>query len=107
MMPGRRVVIALWVVGLVIAGSVIMRTEFSTDMSAFLPRSPLPAQQILVDQLREGIVSRLVLLAIEGAPPETLATLSKTMADELRMEPAFGMIGNGDEATCCGATATC
>ena len=98
MMPSRRVVIALWIVGLLFAGSVIMRTTFSTDMSAFLPRSPLPAQQILVDQLREGIVSRLVLLAIEGAPPEALAALSKTMADELRMDPAFGLISNGDEA---------
>ena len=67
-------------------------------MSAFLPRSPQPAQQILVDQLREGIVSRLVLLAIEGAPPETLAALSKTMAGELRIDPAFGIISNGDEA---------
>ena len=86
-MPGRRVVIALWVVGLLIAGSVIMRTAFSTDMSAFLPRSPQPAQQILVDQLREGIVSRLVLLAIEGAPPETLAALSKTMAGDAAHGP--------------------
>jgi predicted exporter len=98
MMQSRRVVIALWVVGLLISGSVIMRTAFSTDMSAFLPRSPQPAQQILVDQLREGIVSRLVLLAIEGAPPETLAALSKTMAGALRMDTAFSIISNGDEA---------
>src|ERR1700744_6298591 len=94
----HRMIIALWIVGVLIGGTVIMRTAFSTDMSAFLPRSPLPAQQILVDQLREGIVSRLVLLAIECAPPETLSALSKTMADELRMDPAFGLIGNGDEA---------
>ena len=49
-------------------------------MSAFLPRSPNAAQQILVDQLREGVVSRLILLAIEGAEPDTLAALSKAMA---------------------------
>ena len=91
MMSGRRVVIALWVVGLLIAGCGDHANEFSTDMSAFLPRSPRPAQQILVDQLREGVVSRLVLLAIEGAPTETLAALSKTMAGDLRMDPAFGI----------------
>ena len=95
---GRRVIIALWIVGLLIGGAVIMRTAFSTDMSAFLPRSPRPAQQILVDQLREGVVSHLILLAIEGAPPDTLAALSKTMADDLRADPAFGVVSNGDPA---------
>ncbi len=98
MMPGRRVIIALWLVGLLAGCVVIMRTSFSTDMSAFLPRSPQPAQQILVDQLREGVVSRLILLAVEGAPPDTLAALSKTMAGDLRADPAFGIVNNGDEA---------
>ena len=41
----RRVIIALWIMALLIGGTVIMRTAFSTDMSAFLPRSPRPAQQ--------------------------------------------------------------
>ena len=94
----RRLIIALWIVALLFGGAVIMRTTFSTDMSAFLPRSPRPAQQILVDQLREGVVSRLILLAIEGAPPDTLAALSRTMADDLRADPAFGMVSNGDAA---------
>ena len=92
----RRVIIALWIVALVIGGAVIMRTAFSTDMSAFLPRSPRPAQQILVDQLREGVVSHLILLAIEGAPPDTLAALSRSMADDLRADKAFGVVSNGD-----------
>ena len=94
----RRVIIALWIVALLICSAVIMRTAFSTDMSAFLPRSPRPAQQILVDQLREGVVSHLILLAIEGAPPDTLAALSRSMADDLRADPAFGVVSNGDPA---------
>ncbi len=77
MMPGRRVIIAVWLMLLLAGCIVITRTEFSSDMSAFLPRSPSPAQQVLVDQLHEGVVSRLILLAIEGAPPDTLAALSK------------------------------
>ena len=95
---GHRVIIALWIVALLIGGAVIMRTTFTTDMSVFLPRSPRPAQQILVDQLHEGVISRLILLAIEGAPPDTLAALSRTMADDLRAEPAFGVVSNGDPA---------
>ncbi len=98
MMPGRRVIIALWLAGLLAGCVVIVRTEFTADMSAFLPRSPSPAQQILVDQLHEGVVSRMVLLAIEGAPPDTLAALSKEVAGELRADPAFGIVSNGDEA---------
>jgi predicted exporter len=94
----RRTIVALWVLGLVLGCAAIVRTPFSTDMSAFLPRSPQPAQQILVDQLREGVVSRLILLGIEGAPPETLAALSKTVASGLRADPAFGIVSNGDDA---------
>jgi predicted exporter len=98
MMSGRRIIIAVWLVGLIVGCAIIARTEFSTDMSVFLPRSPSPAQRILVDQLREGVVSRLILLAIEGEPTEKLAALSKALADVLRTDPAFGIVSNGDAA---------
>jgi predicted exporter len=98
MRPGRRAVILLWMLGLLAGGFVILTTSFSTDMSAFLPRSPRAAQQILVDQLRDGVVSRLILVGIEGADPDRLADLSKAVAGELRQDPAFGFVGNGDEA---------
>jgi predicted exporter len=98
MMAGRRVIIAVWLAALLVCCLVITRTNFSTDMSAFLPRSPRPAQQILVDQLHEGVVSRLILLAIEGAPPDTLAALSKSLAAALRSDSAFAIVSNGDEA---------
>jgi predicted exporter len=98
MRPGRLVIVVIWLVGLLAGCAVIARTDFSSGMSAFLPNSPSPAQRILVDQLREGVVSRLILLAIEGAPSDTLAALSKAMAKELRADPAFGVVSNGDEA---------
>jgi predicted exporter len=98
MRPGRLVIVLIWVVGLLAGCAVIARTNFSSDMSAFLPQSPSPAQRILVDQLREGVVSRLILLAVEGAPADTLAALSKAMAKDLRADPAFGVVSNGDEA---------
>jgi predicted exporter len=94
----RRTIVVLWVLGLALGCAAILRTPFSADMSAFLPRSPEPAQQILVDQLREGVVSRLILVAIEGAPPDRLAALSKAVASELRADPAFGIVNNGDDA---------
>lgn len=89
-------IIVLWLAGLLMCGVVVFNTRLSTDMSAFLPRSPNAAQQILVDQLREGVVSRLILLAITGADPATLAALSKTMAHELRSASGIGIVNNGE-----------
>ena len=65
-------------------------------MSAFLPRSPSPAQQVLVEQLREGVVSRLILIGLEGGPPATLASTSKRLAAQLRKEPDFTSVNNGE-----------
>ena len=99
-MPAKRglLLIAIWLLGLLASAAVLARTPFSTDMSAFLPRSPQPAQQILVDQLREGAVSRVILLAIEGAPPAKLAALSQELARDLRADTAFGVVNNGEAA---------
>lgn len=98
-MTARRVIaIAVWLVAMAISVGLIARSSISTDMSAFLPRSPSAAQQVLVDQVRNGVVSRLILLGIEGAPPETLAALSKAMAQRLRAEPEFPSVNNGEDA---------
>ena len=96
MIPAGLRIIAIWLALLLASGAVIMHGRFSTDMSAFLPRSPSSAQQILVDQLREGVVSRLILLAIEGADPDTLAALSKAVAGDLRAAREFGLVNNGE-----------
>ncbi len=91
----RRWAIGLWLAGLVLAIGVIVRTPFSTDMSAFLPRAPTAAQQMLVDQLREGVVSRMVLVAVQG-PAERLGDLSRGLAGRLRADPGFALVANGD-----------
>jgi predicted exporter len=96
MIAARLIALALWIAGLLVSGAIILHTTFSTDMSAFLPRSPNPAQQVLVDQLREGVVSRLILLAIEDADADTLASLSKALAHELRGAEGIGIVNNGE-----------
>lgn len=94
----RRAAIAVWLTVMAICIGLIARSGISTDMTAFLPRSPSAAQQVLVDQVRNGVVSRLILLGIEGAPPETLAAASEAMARHLRENPAFPSVDNGEEA---------
>ena len=90
--------IALWVGALAGCAIVITRTEFTADMSAFLPRSPTPVQQILVQQLRDGVVSRLILIAIDGGSPAALAQTSMRLAAELRKHQAeFTAVNNGED----------
>jgi predicted exporter len=89
--------IAAWLAFLLACVAIITRTTFTADISAFLPRSPTPEQQVLVEQLREGVVSRLVLIGIEGAAPEALAQASKGLAATLRKHEDFLSVANGDD----------
>ncbi len=81
---------------MLLCAGIVSRTEFVADLSAFLPRSPTPAQQVLVDQLRDGVVSRVILIGIEDAAPETLADASRGLADQLRQAPEFSAVDNGE-----------
>ncbi|MBK5204139.1 MAG: MMPL family transporter, partial [Polaromonas sp.] len=88
--------IALWLAFLLSCGVLISRTQFTTDLSAFLPRTPTPEQQLLMDQLRDGLASRLILVGIEGADAPTRARLSRQTAQRLRADPAFVTVNNGE-----------
>jgi predicted exporter len=91
--------IIVWLVTVAVCVTVIAKTEFTADLSAFLPRSPTPLQQVLVEQLRDGVVSRLMLIGIEGGTPAALAQTSKRLAAELRKQPEnFAAINNGEES---------
>lgn len=98
MTAAQRWCIATWLVFVAASIAVVARTTFTTDISAFLPRSPTPEQRVLVEQLREGVVSRLVLIGIEGASPEALARASKQITAELRKHETFVSVDNGDDA---------
>jgi len=91
-----RTAIALWLAFIVVCGILISRSQITTDLSAFLPRNPTPAQQLLLEQLRDGLASRLILVGIEGADAPTRAKLSKQMAQRLRADPAFVTVNNGE-----------
>ncbi len=88
--------VAAWLVFLLVCGVVILRSQFTTDLSAFLPRSPTPAQQMLLEQLRDGLASRLILVGIEGAGAPERARISKQIAQRLREDPAFTAVNNGE-----------
>lgn len=86
----------IWLAALLLCGVLVARTTFTADMSAFLPRSPTPEQQLLVDQLRDGLVSRLILVAVEGGDPASRAAASGAMAGQLRGDKRFTTVSNGE-----------
>ena len=90
--------VIVWLAFVATCVLVISRSQFTADMSAFMPRNPTPTQKIMVEQLRDGVVSRLILIGVEGAPAPVLAQLSKNMAATLRSSPELVAINNGEQA---------
>ena len=84
-----------WFGCVVFAAIVVARAHYITDLSAFLPANPTPEQQLLVDQLRDGPASRLILVAIERGDSATRARISADMADRLRKDSQFSAVNNG------------
>ena len=94
-----RIAITLWLVFILACGVIISRSQFTADLSAFLPRSPTPEQQLLLEQISDGLASRLILVSIEGADAPTRARISKQIASQLRLDPAFISVNNGEPVT--------
>jgi predicted exporter len=88
----------LWAALVTGAAFIVARAHYTTDLSAFLPRNPTASQRLLVDQLRDGLASRLIIVAIEGADSPRRARISKAMAARLRLDPQFVAINDGESA---------
>jgi predicted exporter len=90
--------VQLWLLFLIGCALVVQRAHFTADLSAFLPRAPSAEQRVLVEQLRDGVISRLMLVAIEGGDAATRADISRSMAAALRRDPRFVSVHNGENA---------
>src|SRR6202453_4274405 len=87
---------ALWLCCIARAAITVARPPYITDLSAFLPAKPTPAQRLLVDQLRDGPAARLILIAVERGDPHARAQASKLTADLLRRDPQFSSVNDGE-----------
>jgi len=97
-LPRGRARIFVWFVFLAACIVVAVQARFTADLSAFLPSSPTPAQRVLVDQLRAGVVSQVLLIGLEGAPAAQLAGISEALNERLVGMPQFTYVSNGGQA---------
>ena len=98
-MSSRAAALWVWAVLAGLAALLVARARYSADLSAFLPRAPSASERLLVEQLRNGIASRLLIAAIGGADAATRARLSRSLARALRADGSFAAVENGSAAT--------
>ena len=92
--PGRTFL--LWLLAMLAGAAIVWNSRFTADMSFFLPAHPTAEQQVLVDQLKEGVVSRLLMIAIEGGDVSQRAAVSRELRGRLEKVPEFVSVQNGE-----------
>ncbi|MEO7937546.1 MAG: MMPL family transporter, partial [Burkholderiaceae bacterium] len=89
-------ILLAWIACLGVGISLVWNAHFSADMSFFLPSRPTAEQRVLVGQLKEGSVSRLLMLAISGGDGPARAAASRALRQHLLKDPAFISVQNGE-----------
>jgi predicted exporter len=86
----------IWLAAMAVGLVLLWNTRFSADVSFFLPSRPTAEQAVMVDQLREGAVSRLLMGAISGGTPEQRADASRALRAALAEDPSLDTVQNGE-----------
>jgi predicted exporter len=93
----RTLVLTVWFLLMLAGLSVISRTHFSADLSAFLPASPDARQRVLIEQLQAGVASRTLMVGLEGGKDATArADVSRALGKAMRASGQFEQVQNGD-----------
>ena len=93
----RALAAALWLAALGLAALYIRATlRVSGDLRLFMPAPHTRAERLILEEVSEGPASRLLLVALTGAPREALAASSSRLAAALRADPAFRLVENGE-----------
>ena len=86
----------IWLLALLAGIWLAWHSRYSADMSFFLPARPSAEQQVLIDQLKEGVVSRLLMVAIAGEDAASRARASRQLRQQLKASGQFVAVHNGE-----------
>jgi predicted exporter len=93
-----RITALLWLALLAGAGLVIHHSlRISGDLRLFMPAPHDAVGRLLLEEVSEGPAAKLLLLSLQGAPPEELAATSQKLSAALRADPRFGFVSNGEQ----------
>ena len=97
--PTRLLLALCWLALLAVGGWLVsQQLQLSGDLRKFMPSARTPEQKLLIDELGEGPGSRLLLLALSGADPATLAAQSQALRTVLADDDRFTLVSNGEAA---------
>lgn len=88
-------VLLLWLLAMMAGMWCIHNANVVADMSFFLPSRPSAEQQVLVSQLKNGSVSRLLMLGLEGGDAVQRAKMSRALRQDLNRQGLFVTVQNG------------
>ena len=74
----------------------ITTTQVETELSLLLPKGQTTKQEFLLEALREGPSSRLILIGLEGAHIDILTEVSKELSERMRKLEDFAFVHNGN-----------
>ena len=89
-----RLAVAAWITIVALSAWQLARTPVIADLGAF-PPSATPTQELLLEQMKSGAASRVLLVALRGASEERLAAASRSLAAALRASGLFASVQNG------------
>jgi predicted exporter len=75
---------------------LVFKLELSFDISAFLPNDAGLGHEVLVEQLRNGPGSRVLLIGLGGGDRERLSDASDALRRSLAGQAAFSSVSNGE-----------
>ena len=95
--PRALLLLFAWLAALAILGWFVQRQlVVGADLRLFLPSPTTPEQRLLLEEVGEGPASRVLAVALEGAPPEQLADISRELSAALRDSREFRLVANGE-----------
>ena len=84
-----------WLLLLIGGILVLNRASITHDLTRFLPAGASKQQQLAIELARSGPASRMIMIALENAPAESLAATSRNMLGHLEQSGHFSHVSNG------------